>query len=105
MKLSTLNNRIAKENKRREKCFLPKISKSSVAYKTLMSMLNGDTSKMFINISNRNTAKDYCADVKVLANQLGIRVRKGHDYKVAPKGGLLGDFVQLMSSRQTLDKN
>ena len=91
MKKSTFENRIKKNN----------ISKSSIGFKTLIKMLESTgTQKHFINISNRNTAKDYCSDVVHYGHLLGIKVVRGHDWDLSPRGGLLGDYVCLPNKKQ-----
>lgn len=56
-----------------------KLSKNSIAYKTLVKMLEGDASKQFINISTRRNIEDRVADVVYYAKKMNTMLRSQRD--------------------------
>lgn len=86
MKTTTLSNRLAKRFNG---------SKSSFAYKSAQSVINGEREIRTCHTSGsgRFTSNlDYTSDVVELFNLLGLKFEQGND---SPRGGKTGNFVRV----------
>jgi len=94
MRLETFNNRAKKAG----------LQKNSKAYKILLEMLTekGKRSKVYPNESGFKKVILYTHEVYAASQRMGIKMIWEFDYSVAPRGGVVGWYVQLPNNNQKI---
>lgn len=68
------------------------LHKSSIAYRELLSLLDGTKTESRPDVSNRHRVDVYTDDMLHHASRMGIGIQRGND---APRGGIAGNYVYL----------